>query len=112
MPGVKTVEVIVPRALRGASRRADRPTAHDRLDDRALIARVTEGDGAALETLYGRYGSACYGLARRILSDEQLAQDVVQEVFLTVWRDAHRFDGSRGGVSPVLLVVEHHKAVG
>jgi RNA polymerase sigma-70 factor (ECF subfamily) len=72
---------------------------------------VTEGDGGALEALYGRYGRACYGLARRILTDEQLAQDVVQEVFLTVWRDAHRFDPSRGGFSSWLLSMTHHKAV-
>ena len=110
-PGVKTVEVIVPRALRRATRGAERGGTHDGLDDRALVARVTEGDGGALEALYGRYGSACYGLARRILSDEQLAQDVVQEVFLTVWRDAHRFDGSRGGFSSWLLSMTHHKAV-
>jgi RNA polymerase sigma-70 factor (ECF subfamily) len=75
------------------------------------VARVTEGDGGALEALYGRYGRACYGLARRILTDEQLAQDVVQEVFLTVWRDADRFDSSRGGFSTWLLSMTHHKAV-
>jgi RNA polymerase sigma factor (sigma-70 family) len=88
-----------------------RPTAYDGLDDRALVARVTEGDGGALEALYGRYGRACFGLARRILADEQFAQDVVQEVFLTVWRDAHRFDASRGGFSTWLLSMTHHKAV-
>ena len=81
------------------------------LDDRALVARVTEGDGGALEALYGRYGRACFGLARRILADEQFAQDVVQEVFLTVWRDASRFDASRGGFSTWLLSMTHHKAV-
>jgi hypothetical protein len=52
---------------------------YEGMDDRGLIARVTEGDGGALEALYGRYGRACYGLARRILADEQLAQDAVQE---------------------------------
>ncbi len=81
------------------------------LDDRALVARVTEGDGGALEALYGRYGRACFGLARRILADEQFAQDVVQEVFLTVWRDASRFDAARGGFSTWLLSMTHHKAV-
>ena len=81
------------------------------LDDRALVARVTEGDGGALEAIYGRYGRACYGLARRILTDEQLAQDAVQEVFLAVWRDASRFDASRGGFSTWLLSMTHHKAV-
>ena len=84
---------------------------YEGLDDRALVARVSEGDGGALEALYGRYGRACYGLARRILVDEQLAQDAVQEVFLTVWRDASRFDASRGGFSTWLLSMTHHKAV-
>jgi RNA polymerase sigma factor (sigma-70 family) len=81
------------------------------LDDRALVARVTEGDAGALEAIYARYGRACYGLARRILVDEQLAQDAVQEVFLTVWKDASRFDPTRGGFSTWLLSMTHHKAV-
>ena len=81
------------------------------LEDPALVALVVDGDGSALEALYGRYGRASYALARRILSDEQLAQDVVQEVFLTVWRDATRFDSSRGGFSTWLLTMTHHKAV-
>ena len=85
--------------------------AYDGFDDRGLVARVTEGDGAALEALYRRYGRPCYGLARRILGDEQFAQDVVQEVFLTVWRDASRFDPARGGFSSWLLSMTHHKAV-
>ena len=59
---------------------ATSPSEYDGQDDRALVARVTEGDGGALEALYARYGRACYGLARRILVDEQLAQDAVQEV--------------------------------
>lgn len=103
----------MPRSLRSASRRAEPAPAStlDGLDDRALVARVTEGDGGALEALYRRYGRACYSLARRILTDEQLAQDVVQEVFLTVWRDAHRFDPAKGGFSGWLLSMTHHKAV-
>jgi RNA polymerase sigma factor (sigma-70 family) len=84
---------------------------YDGLDDRALVGRVTEGDGEALEALYRRYGRPCFGLARRILTDEQFAQDVVQEVFLTVWRDASRFDATRGGFSTWLLSMTHHKAV-
>ena len=84
---------------------------YDGLDDRALVARVTEGDAGALEALYGRYGRPCYALARRILTDDQFAQDTVQEVFLTLWRDASRFDASRGGFSSWLLSMTHHKAV-
>lgn len=81
------------------------------LEDSSLVALVTEGDPAALETLYHRYGRVAYALARRILADDQLAQDVVQEVFLTIWRDASRFDPSRGQVSTWLLTMTHHKAV-
>ncbi len=84
---------------------------YDALEDAALVALVGEGDGAALESLYGRYGRPAYALARRILADETLAQDVVQEVFLTVWRDAGRFDAARGGFSSWLLTMTHHKAV-
>ena len=84
---------------------------YDALEDAALVALVTEADGAALAALFARYGRPCYGLARRVLADEQLAQDVVQEVFLTVWRDASRFDPTRGGFAGWLLSMTHHKAV-
>jgi len=84
---------------------------YDALEDGQLVALVVDGDGSALEALYGRYGRVSYALARRILADETLAQDVVQEVFLTVWRDAGRFDASRGGFSTWLLTMTHHKSV-
>ena len=86
-------------------------TPYEERDDRALVALVQGGDPAALEALYARYGRPCYGLARRILTDEQLAQDVVQEVFLALWRDAARFDATRGGFSTWLLSMTHHKSV-
>lgn len=81
------------------------------LEDSALIGLVREGDGHALESIYQRYGKPCYSLARRILGDDQLAQDVVQEVFLALWRDASRYDASRGGFATWLLSMTHHKAV-
>lgn len=81
------------------------------LEDGALVALVRDGDGAALEALYGKYGRPSYALARRILGDDGLAQEVVQEVFLTVWRDASRFDASRGGFATWLLTMTHHKSV-
>jgi len=80
-------------------------------DDRALVALVVDGDAAALETLFRRYGRPCYSLARRIIVDEQLAQDVVQEVFLALWRDASRYDPRKGAFSAWLLSMTHHKAV-
>jgi RNA polymerase sigma factor (sigma-70 family) len=100
-----------PAAGEPARGAADRPTDGDRVADTALVAAVVAGDAAALEDLYSRYGRSCYALARRVVADEQLAQDVVQEVFLALWRDASRFDGTRGGFSTWLLSMTHHKAV-
>lgn len=101
------------RGAHGDPPEPDRPARPpgDPEDDRSLVSRVVGGDTGALEALYGRYGAPCYGLARRILADEQLAQDVVQEVFLVLWRDAGRFDAGRGSFSSWLLSMTHHKAV-
>jgi RNA polymerase sigma-70 factor (ECF subfamily) len=63
-----------------------------------------------LEVLYKAYGSACYGLARRILRDPELAQDAVQEAFLQHWRSAG-FDASRSTHRSWLLMLTHRKAV-
>ena len=96
---------------RGERGGAARPTEPAVIADAELVARVVEGDAAALEALYRRYGRACFSLARRILTDTTLAQDVVQEVFLTLWRDATRYDAGRGGFSTWLMSMTHHKAV-
>ncbi len=89
-------------------RSADAYAAHA---DAALVAMVVEGDGGALEALYARYGRVSYSLAMRILGDVHFAQDVVQEVFLAVWKDAGRYDASKAGFSTWLLSMTHHKAV-
>jgi RNA polymerase sigma-70 factor (ECF subfamily) len=95
----------------------DRPRVRDSgsvspaaLEDAALLARVGTGDEAALEVLYQRYGGACFALARRIIDDSQLAEDVVQQVFLAMWQGSG-YDPGRGAVSTWLLSVTHHKAV-
>ncbi|HSK35452.1 MAG TPA: sigma-70 family RNA polymerase sigma factor [Actinomycetota bacterium] len=76
-----------------------------------MVELVARKDAGALEALYGRYGRAAYSLARRILTEEMLAQDVVQEVFLSLWREAGRFDAGRGTVATYLLSMAHHRAV-
>lgn len=80
------------------------------LEDAALLARVGDGDEAAIEQLYQRYGGACFALARRILDDAQLAEDVVQQVFLALWK-RNSYDPARGAVSTWLLSITHHKSV-
>ena len=81
------------------------------LRDDQLVELVAQQDAGALEALYDRYGRAAYSLARRILTEGTLAQDVVQEVFLSLWRDARRFDAGRGTVATYLLSMTHHRAV-
>jgi RNA polymerase sigma factor (sigma-70 family) len=88
-----------------------RGKAYRGLEDGQLVQLVAERDDGALEALYDRYGKAAYSLARRILTDELLAQDVVQEVFLSLWRNARRFDAGRGTVATYLLSMTHHRAV-
>ena len=88
-----------------------RGTSYQGLRDGQLVELVAQKDAGALEALYGRYGRAAYSLARRILTEEMLAQDVVQEVFLSLWRDARRFDAGRGTVATYLLSMTHHRAV-
>jgi RNA polymerase sigma-70 factor (ECF subfamily) len=90
----------------------DRPPtrAAARLEDAALLRQVATGDEAALESLYQRYGASCYRLARRILRQPQLAEDVVQQVFLALWQGSG-YDAERGAVSTWLLSITHHKAV-
>jgi RNA polymerase sigma factor (sigma-70 family) len=81
------------------------------LRDGQLVELVARKDAGALEALYERFGRAAYSLARRILTEETLAQDVVQEVFLSLWREAGRFDAGRGTVATYLLSMTHHRAV-
>jgi RNA polymerase sigma-70 factor (ECF subfamily) len=79
--------------------------------DAELVRRLGDADRAALSALYQRFGQSCYSLARRICADEGLAEDVVQEVFLALWREPTRFDPSRGDFATWLLTLVHHRAV-
>ena len=101
-----------PHRAQGASARtpAD-PSTAEGPSDAELVRRLSNADGAALSQLYQRFGRPCYSLARRICADEGLAEDVVQEVLLTLWRDPTRFDPARGGFATWLLTLIHHKAV-
>ena len=85
------------------------PLAH--LSDEALPALVARGDEAALAELYDRFGRVAYGLALRIVRDQTLAEDAVQDAFLAAWRTAVSFDPGRGKASTWLLTLVHRRAV-
>src|SRR5438552_5269469 len=81
------------------------------LSDEALVALAARSEQTALAELYDRYGRPAYGLALRILRDEALAEDAVQEAFLTLWRTSARFVPERGKASTWILTLVHRRAV-
>ena len=84
---------------------------HVHLSDEALVVLVARADESALAELYDRIGGTAYGLAYRILRDEGLAQDAVQDAFLALWRGARSFLPERAKASTWILTLVHRRAV-
>ena len=76
-----------------------------------LLVRAGRGDRDAFSTLYDQIASAVFGLARRVVRDQQLAQDVVQEAMVEVWRQAPRFDPDKGNAMGWIATITHRRAV-
>jgi len=83
----------------------------ERHDDASLAVAVSRRDESALEMAYREYGGAVRAVARKVLRDESLAEDVVQEVFVSFWKDPSRFDATRGSLRTFLLTIAHRRAV-
>jgi RNA polymerase sigma-70 factor, ECF subfamily len=79
--------------------------------DGELARAIGEGDRLALAELYSRHGGPCFALARRVTSDRVLAEEVVQEVFLALWRRSDRFDPGRGSMRSYLFAQVHGRSV-
>jgi RNA polymerase sigma-70 factor, ECF subfamily len=79
--------------------------------DRAVLARIANGELNALDELYERYKTMAYSIAYRITDDASLAEDVVQDAYLGVWRNATRYIEGRGSVKTWLLSIVHHRAI-
>jgi RNA polymerase sigma-70 factor, ECF subfamily len=93
----------------GSSARAPAP-AGAASSDNILIARIASGDRLAMQTLFARHRLSLYRWIVRIVRDEDLAEDLLSEVFLDVWRQAAKFE-SRASVSTWLLAIARYKAL-
>lgn len=76
-----------------------------------LIKRLQQQDKAALSELYDAYGGALYGVALRIVQDEELAQQVLQDTFLKIWRNAGQYDPSKGRLFTWMLNIARNTAI-
>jgi RNA polymerase sigma factor (sigma-70 family) len=79
--------------------------------DEELLRRVGAGDDQAFRELFGRYAAVAHALAYRLVRQAQVAEEIVQETFLAVWRNPDRYDDARGSVRSWLMGTVHHRAV-
>jgi len=79
--------------------------------DRQLVRRIEGGDEEAFRTLFVAYAPSAMALAVRVVRQAQLAEEIVQEAFLTLWRSPGVFDERRGSVKAWLMTMVHHRAV-
>jgi RNA polymerase sigma-70 factor, ECF subfamily len=79
--------------------------------DEALIERIRSGDETAMADMYDRYSGIVYGVALRVLGDTGVAEDVLQEVFLQLWRNPQAFDANRGKLATWLAVIARNRAI-
>lgn len=80
-------------------------------NDEEMLAALAQRDLSALEELYDRYSKVAYSLAYRIVGDRGSAEDVVQEAFLSVWRQAGSYRRERGSPRTWLLSIVHHRSI-
>src|SRR5213595_4048930 len=79
--------------------------------DPILMARIHSGDERALATLYDRYSQVVYSVALRVLGDTTQAEDILQEIFMQIWRNPQSFDSNRGSLAAWLSVIARHRAI-
>ena len=89
------------------------PSAKDQpqVTDSMLISRVRAGDEDALAALHDRYAQVVYSVALRVLGETTEAEDILQEIFLQLWRNPQTFDSNRGSLGAWLAVITRHRAI-
>jgi RNA polymerase sigma-70 factor (ECF subfamily) len=90
--------------------RAHRPNLRS-LADEDLMSLVRDGEPRALEVIFDRHGGPAFSLAYRMCGRRPMAEDIVQEAFLSLWRSSARYDRARGSVRSWVLSVVHNRAI-
>jgi RNA polymerase sigma-70 factor (ECF subfamily) len=80
-------------------------------DDAALLAQVQRGDEQAMAALFDRYSKIVYSVALRVLRDPAAAEDVLQEIFMQIWRNPTSFIATRGSLGGWLAVVSRNRSI-
>jgi RNA polymerase sigma-70 factor (ECF subfamily) len=81
------------------------------LADEDLMGLVQDGEARAFEVIFDRHGGAAFSLAYRMCGRRAMAEDIVQEAFLSLWRSGARYDRARGSVRSWVLSVVHNRAI-
>ena len=81
------------------------------VSDAELISRIYSGDEGAMALLYDRYSNVVYAVALRVLSDGSAAEDILQDVFMQLWRNPQAFNASRGSLASWLAVIARNRAI-
>ncbi|HEV7220589.1 MAG: sigma-70 family RNA polymerase sigma factor [Terriglobales bacterium] len=80
-------------------------------DDAALMSAIRSGDESAMGALYDRYSGVVYSVALRVLGETGAAEDMLQEIFMQLWRRPTAFDSQRGSIGPWLAVITRNRAI-
>jgi RNA polymerase sigma-70 factor (ECF subfamily) len=80
-------------------------------EEQQLVEGLLAGDDVAIRAIYARFGRPVYTLGMRLLGTREAAEELTQDVFLTAWRKAARFDATRGRLSTWLMTIAHNLAV-
>jgi RNA polymerase sigma-70 factor (ECF subfamily) len=92
-------------------RTSNSDTASGSSDDLTLLARIGQGDETGMEAIFKRYSGPVYSVALRVLHDSGQAEDVMQEIFLQLWRNPEAFVHGRGSLGAWLVVVARNRAI-